>query len=498
MSNVYIYEEQPRLVYSFKDFIEVIESAAVTYHQIDLPEGDTLTGEIRFNLFSSIEKYQSSLKNIFSRMVKEMDEAVKNRYPKLEKLNFLSLHITEVAALKDLFQTKSGKTTHQTFTFNNLTVDEQLNKIVLKQDELQLFLNAGLNMVIKFQRHFDELKRNVELIKQEDFELPPSMNPDPNEATYDNPLAYFEYLISKNGVFKLLRDFKPSEDEYDYGYVSYDDDTQTKNYEEQDLETGEWDTVTYKFSDHLYSILVKQFNQAKSFMDLAVNKAETKKRIKLSITLWISILTYLKGQVELNNNFKNYEILARPIKSLITYLYEKYGDFCPEPNKIAQELLKTSKQYQLPESKPLAIPQLSQPAMFRWTKGLAEKNSTTLHAVLNKNFIQNIELTDFHKAFSGGYPEHNYKIRWVDMTPNGKHTNKVTLLYLFKKLAGHGLIDLPFESPELIIRLGRIFQDHKGQPLVNLPQSKSGLSKAKKEFTHAKSQLDKVIAVLIE
>jgi hypothetical protein len=91
MSNVHIYEEQPRLVYSFRDFIEIIESAAATYHEIDAPEGGTLTGEVRFNLFSSIEKYQSSLKSIFIRMVKEIDEAVNSRYAKLEKLNFLAL-----------------------------------------------------------------------------------------------------------------------------------------------------------------------------------------------------------------------------------------------------------------------------------------------------------------------------------------------------------------------------------------------------------------------
>lgn len=495
MNRLHVYEEQPKLVYAFKDFIEVIEDASASYHEITA-NNSGVTGETRFNMFPSIDKYQVSLKSIFSRMVREIDESVNERYAKLEKLNLLSRHLIEVKSLQDLYHTGSGNITHQAFTFSNLATSSELKKTIIEQEQVQGYLSAGFNMVIKIQRYIEELKHNVELTRQEDFVLPASMAPDPNESSLENPMAYFEYLIAKNGVFRLLNDFKPSEDDYGYGYIGYDEETQTKTSEEQDPETGEWETLSYKFADHLYSILVRQFNKAKDCMDTAVHKFTNKKGIKLAIELWLSQLTYLKTALDQNKYLKKYEVMGKPVEAMIRYLYEKYGSFCPKPNKLAQTLLEKSKLYELPEAKQLALPQAIQPGMFRWLKGDPQRNSFLLHGALNKSFIQDTTLDDFHVIFAGGYPDESFKIRWIDRTPNGKHINKVTLLYLFKQLADKGLIDIPFDSKEMFVRLSRIFVDGKGQMLNNLPQSKANVLNAKKEDTDAKSEIDKMIRAL--
>jgi len=118
--------------------------------------------------------------------------------------------------------------------------------------------------------------------------------------------------------------------------------------------------------------------------------------------------------------------------------------------------------------------------------------TTILHTGLNENFIEKIELTEFAKAFDGGSPERPLGIRWIDKPRSNATVNKVTLLYLFKKLSEAGLID-SWPGTEILQRkLEYVFTDGKGNKLQNWAQSVKNIQ-VSKTVTHRKKEIDTLV-----
>ncbi|HEY8783425.1 MAG TPA: hypothetical protein VIM16_17495 [Mucilaginibacter sp.] len=491
------YEHTPRLIQEYREFAEITETAAVTFQQVEGGGKDKAAGELRFNLFTSPEKYETSLQRHYAAIVSELEAAIADKYLKIEKLNFLSQHIIEVSALNDLIIDAPEGIRHLNFSFANLAKDKSLKAASFSQTDVQHYLIKMRHYVTKLHRYLHELKHNIEITRQTDFVLPQHMVPNPNESSTENPLAWFEYLITKNGLDFLRNYFKPSEDDFEYGYSTYDEDTEVKTDVQQDPETGEWETLTYKFADFLLNRLSKEFYKSRDMMELVVNKADSKKKIKLALVLWLSKLSFLKASIEKNKQFKKYEVLPRPIEGLIRYLYEKYHRFCPKPDNIARTIIEKSSISQLAAPKTLALPEANHPGVFRWMKNEAFRNSTLLHAKLNTVFIADMTLEAFHKVFSGGTPTDFQTIKWIDRTPNELHSNKVTLLYLFKRLSEAGLIDVDYEATDMLKKLYYVFRDHKGGFLENLLQSRKNVETSKKKNNPIRKEIDNIVGVLL-
>jgi hypothetical protein len=341
------YERAPRLIQDFKEFLDITDKAAVTIQQLKGATRNKIIGELRFNLFDSPEKYEKSLRSLFSEIVKELEAAIAERFYKIEKLNLISNHIVEVESLFELFDSREGMIHHANYGFVNLT------------------------------------------------------------------------------------------------------------------------------------------------------QALTKKKIKLSIEIWLSKLSYLKTALSKGRLFKKYENLTRPIEGLILFLYEKYPTFCPKPDSFAAKLLAKPDNYNLPIATQLALPKTNNPGVFQWQGKDPTRLSLLLHEKLNKRFIKEINLEQFHVVFSGGLPEKVPSITWIDKTPNDKHTSKVTLLYLFRKLSDAKLIDVSFNSQEMLKKLSFIFRDHEGNTLENFIQSKKNLDDGKKGQTSVKRELDEIVKLLL-
>lgn len=490
------YEQTPRLIQEFREFAEITEFAAVTYQQVDSGAKGKLTGELKFNFYTDPEQYESALKSRYVELVTELEGAISDKYLKIEKLNFLSQHIIEAAALNDLIVVSAEGILHLNFKYTNLTTLKNLKAVTFNQGDVQGYLVKTRHYITKLQRYLAELKHNLEITKQEEFNLPGHMLADPNQSSLENPLAWFEYVVFKNGLDALRNYFKPSQDEHDYGYASYDEKTETKTNEQQDPETGEWETTTYRFQDFLLNRLYKEFYKTRDLMETVISQGKSKKQIKLAFTFWLSKLFYLKATIEKGEQVKRYEAMPKPIDAFIRYLYEKYPAFCSKPGKTAKGLLEIPENKQLAEPRQLSLPAAAHPGVFRWIKNEPAKNSMILHTKLNGVFIENISLENFHKAFVGGLPE-NINIRWIDRSTNNLHVNKVTLLYLFKSLSENGLIDVGFDDPEMFRKLTFIFRDPDGKTLDNFKQSKQSLLSAKKPKTYMKTQIDAIIKAMM-
>jgi len=494
MARIHYQDNRVKLVPSFRELVEIAELASATFKENGVDEAGNTTGELRYNFFQSPAKLESSLRFIFYDSLGELTSEISDRYEKLEKLNLVTRHIVETQALLDLYTESKAGISHRNFMFQNLAESIELQKQEFTQKDVQRYLQVTFSLLKKLLSYLIGLKSNLEQIRQEEFELPIHLQPDPTASTLENPLANFEHLISKNGLIKLRLDFIPSEEDYENTDVNYDEATETKTYW-QPGDEGEWEKYEYKLADLLRNTLWVEFNKSKDWIDKAITLCKSKKQIKLKLTLWIEKLFYLKHSAEKDNGLKKYEVVPRAVEAMIRFLFEKYGNFCPNPSKRARAILEKSTYYELPAATAVSLlPAKNEPPAFKWVKH-AEKYTMELHEFLNRRYIADIELTEFHKVFSGVVLPSTYSVRWIDLTPNEKHINKKTLLYLFQKLIAAGFIDESFGSPEMIFRLTRYFKNDKGERFDNLPQSLTELNKTKRK-TAALKEIDLFIKKL--
>ncbi len=484
---------------AFLDFLHLIDKAAVTYtREIVVVDGEEQSQpEIRFNLSSSLEKYRLALTNSFSNSCDDIEASIDEIYNKLEKLNLLSRYIIEVDVLQSMLGKEGTQYRHIYFSFSNLSEGEFASD-VMDESQFQEYY-YWMDLFIQKARSFlHYLKHTVEITRQNEFPIPSRMLPNPNASSLENPLASFDFLLTKNGISILRYRFIPSQDdEYYYPDVSYDKLTEIKTIADRDPETGEWDERKVQFKDELFNWCFKEYNISKQFIDERILKAVNRAEITLFIEVLISRLKYLREITSKNKEAKKYVDLPGPIDALIRFLFEKYPSFCPSYKDdlvITSVLLPTSSP-QLNAASVPAFPTPRNPGVFKWIKGEPIRLTTLLHAKLNNKFISDTPLEFFHRAFSGDVHDKPLGIKWIDKPSSGAHVNKVSLLYLFKRMNEVGLIDTTFEENDFTKKLEFVFADPGGNRLENWTLSKKSVQAAKK-MTFAKREIESIILLL--
>ncbi|WP_345952997.1 hypothetical protein [Mucilaginibacter sp. PAMB04168] len=495
------YNEGQKLGYHFREFLDLTQQANLTLKTEPNPVSGGLQEDIRFNYFERSDKYKKSLAVSFKLASEEIEVALFQNYERAKKLDFITRHLTELElTAKMLSKNTGGVVEHSEFSFIDISDDEIFKIKTLGNIDAQEFLKALDMYNFKFKYFLEGLRDNVKASNQVDFPLPPNMITDPNEATKENPLCRFEFLICNSGIIQLRNSFKPSEEDYDgYEHLSYDPNTETKTFGDIDPLTGEWETYTQKFSDVLLNQLSKEFLKCKTLIDQHVNGLLNEEATVFFFKLTLDKLRYLLGTYDRTTSLLKYTDVLKPIRGLIKYCYEKYKSFCPNPedDELLSACLKDSKLYQLKESPAILQISAPRPGVFLWKDpASAARLTTVLHDGLNTIFIDNVELTIFSQAFDGGNPPSALGFKWIDKPKSGSVVNKVTLLYLFKLLEDKGLLDCQYGSAVFLRKIEYIFKDPKGKALSNWPQSLKSVKEGK--LTPQKKMIDELVSKMAD
>lgn len=480
--------------YSAREFAELINSASMTL----LIEKDAANGEklerIKFRYYDTPEKHERSLSLLLSKTISEIGDGLSDLYYKLDKLNYLSRHLIDIQSLSMLFKIdESGNIEHVNFSFSNLSEDESDQKVTYGQECIQQYLSTALRYQKKAENFLIEMKRNIEVIAQQDIPLPVDMLPKSFTSTITQPEKFFDYLIHWQGLDNMKTNFIPTADDADYyEQVSYDAETETKVVGYWDPNEQEFETTTTKFADLLLNKLYAEYYITVDLIDQHVNSCKTEDEIKLFLKILVGRLRFLLAYGDKKEAVKKYDNIRNAIKAIVRYIFDKYGAFCPKQDEVIKKIVDASKLFSSEQPEIKFIPQSTSPTMFNWKSPNPDALTLPLHTMLNKNFIADIDHLTFAQIFSGGSPDRPIGIRWIDKPSNNSIINKVTLLYLFKLLSENDLIEPDFESPEMMRKIAFIFSDSQGGRIENLHQSKKNV-KTTKTTTHRKKELEEIV-----
>ena len=78
-----------------------------------------------------------------------------------------------------------------------------------------------------------------------------------NTSTVENPLAFFEYILSREGISEMRNEFIPSLEDVAYfkGYLTFDFETENKEHLTIDPNNGNEIVSISNFRDFLYSLV---------------------------------------------------------------------------------------------------------------------------------------------------------------------------------------------------------------------------------------------------
>ena len=475
---------------SFKDFLGLTSTAKTTLNIAMSPTDDYIQRDITFKRFDSPEEYDAALSDNYLLVIEELEQGVIDIYPKLDKLNYLSRHIVEIKSrLKLIIKDSERNLKHSSFSFKNVSEDLQYRGETLTQLDIQTYLQKMEFALSKCADHLTALKRNIELTPQDEIPVPAHLLPNSYDSSPENPLVFFEYLISRNGLSEIKQCFIPVIEQDQYflsdNFDSYDEATETRCLTDYDHDYGGWIGVSTKFSEFLLARLKKESFKSQHLIDRRISKSD-ENAIRHFIMLIIDQLNYLTKVISRDMNIHKYENVLGTIRDLTDYIYEKYSRFLPT---IVDDVVN-----RLTHSTLSSRPATTNPGVFRWIRGSSYTISLVLHRELNGVYIEKIDLSYFHSAFSGGSPDMAQKIKWIDRPKNNSRLRKTSLLYLFKNLCEKNFIHDEYESPLLLRKLEHVFVDSKGDKLENWPQSKINLHKS--QTSQYKRDIDSIVSIL--
>ena len=490
-------ENNPIYGYSFNEFLNIAERANLGIKREPKPDvGGGFQVNIMFNFYSSLKKYSDALSSHYLEIGPNANHILDNIELKVHKLNYLTGMLAEINGAQSLiFKNEKGEFEHAFFEFADLSDAEYKDVYKLSQSDIQPYLITLNRYITMVKDVIEGIKKNTEATLQSDLPIPRGLRIKPEDSTLELPDKYFDYLVAKNGVNNLKLQFKPVEDEYGgYDHISYDEESETKTYYDRDYETGDYTETKKVFSHQLLEVLVQELFKFKSLVDQSLAQTNTASDAIFYVEKLVSRLKYLLQLSQTSSFLVKYENIVKALKACLRFLYEKYPAYCPSADFLISEILKDSLLV-LEKPKESLLIEPKNPPMFRWTKEPNQRLTILLHELLSGRFIEKIDLTLFAKVFEGGFTDHKPAIKWIDKPRSGAAVNKVSLLYLFKSLADAELIDIRYDTPEMIGRLEYIFTDVNGGRLTNWIQSKKSIRDIKGK-TPEREEIDRIVSLL--
>ena len=317
------------------------------------------------------------------------------------------------------------------------------------------------------------------------------------QSSLDNPLAYFEYLFTNNGIEDLKKEFIPTKWDYENApNLNYDTEKEIISW--TDLESsGEYVLYTKSFTEHLTKILNREYENSCKLIHTSIINKPTQTNACLYINVLFGILNYLLIEINNNRTYEKYPQTFTAIKYFVFFIYKKYNLFNPlipsDIQKAFPELLITNEN-QEPENLKSVDEDIF---AFKWLYPLEKtyRLNTLLLYSLNKGFIcKSTTEEQISKAFSGDKLDNRLNIKWIE-NGKGQSINKYALFYLLEKLSTEGLIEPITFNINTYRRINYIFCDKYLNQINNMAQSYWKYKKAPKN-TSKYTLLDSIIIEL--
>ncbi|MBL7819941.1 MAG: hypothetical protein JNL65_04945 [Saprospiraceae bacterium] len=293
-----------------------------------------------------------------------------------------------------------------------------------------------------------------------------------NSSSKENPVEYFNYLFTRNGLHYLLQEFIPTEDDFLYGNIQYDSTTKTiTEYTELKDYPNEYSESKEKFDDFFLNRLYNEYLLSRIYIDNRIKELPNEHSIKHYLKLVIIDLYYLNAEIKRNEVLNVYKFSSKPINALLRFLRDKYPDFIPDRlNGITDNVSNIALEKENENEKVIPPPHPKVLKTFKWLPNSESELLEILWEKLSKDskfILASTELKLFKKAFSGSFDMPESKIQWMVKGIN-KDKNKKILIYLLDNLVSAGLIE---KYKTKII--GFVFSDFNGNSFENLSSSKS-------------------------
>jgi hypothetical protein len=331
-------------------------------------------------------------------------------------------------------------------------------------------------------------------------------------SSVDNPLAFFENILSRNGIAVLRNEFIPSPEEEAYfnGYLTFNVETEIKEHLTFDPNSGNVVVSESNFRDFFYNRCNEEYIKTIGLIDEKILTISNTDSIGVFINVIFERLKYLRNSIIANNELVKYSELKNFPNCLEKLLSEKYKAYIEKhSNNVLSDspkIILPQDQYQIASIKINSewepnldvnkkVTGVPNPGVFKWTKGDSKNLSNLLFKFLSEKKMIDTTPIVFSKAFSGINCENPLKIKWTDPPKNKSDINKATLLYLFQKLCENELIETIFDSKELTKKLAHVFVDRKGNEIRHWIISKSSVGKTK-TTTPSKRLIDEFISSL--
>lgn len=313
-------------------FLGLLNYASVIYKGSEIEIDGLLSdnSEVRFNNSLSSNEYNKSLVSRYENAVNELEITLFETYSKSKKLTFIINIICEVDSLRSFLKKSEGVFTHKLFQYSNKSTEQKFKENIINESDFQEYYFWMNHYLKKISRFLKSIKKSIESTSQIDVPLPPSMIPDKNTSTKDNPLEYFEYLFARQGLFKLKQSFIPSEEDCLQNDAYYNPKTEIISYQYQDNETGEWEESTSSFKDFYYRRLYSEYQISQKNIDDHICELKDEVSITFFLKLTLSKLKFLLTSIDSYEDAKKYDDSKKPINGLMWFIHEKYAVFVPK------------------------------------------------------------------------------------------------------------------------------------------------------------------------
>ena len=374
-------------------FINLVSFISIEYKTVKVKSAESVKKTLffEFNGYKSAKGFGKALTKSYDQAIDEIEETLLFDFKKQDRLTYISNLSLKFSDVKSLLSnnSKSGYK-HKNLKYSNVirayVNEEKVNDESFFQEYYTL-IDQYLKIIILYLKNRQKLhnKLNDSEIRLHKINVPAEY-----ESTKESPLKFFQYLITKKGVLRLLLLFKPSKDDFSRNDIDYDDVSNTITYNHYDIENGHFsNTVT--FNDYFLNRLKVEFIISKRLIKEHFVTLNSDIEASFFLNRTLSDLKSMVKNVESDKDVIGYIDIKKNVNGLINHIKTKYEAFI-NPGET-----KPDKSYYF---------------QLKGLREAAKKKAVNLHdSLVYHKFLEKISKKDFVKLFTGQQPSN--KITWI-------------------------------------------------------------------------------------
>lgn len=319
----------------FNTLYKLISSSSVKFLEKQLQNPTSNETEIRdkivYNGYSE-DAFYKELKSAYYGASGELEKNSSHFSSKSEYIFYLkSKQRMLIDAIEDNFDVQStGIIKHLNFKIDIGNSDDVISKSK-KDDNLCIpFIQAQYKYAKRAEALVSDFIQTIMNLNSEDISLKTPEQIKSDTATSERPLAFFENFYLRGGLWRYRKSFEPTEDDYLYTNISYDEKEETKTTHEQNPETGEYEPYTEHFKKDIIKKLNEEYWKFVDAIDTKIDSlSKSKDEISNFLILQISRIKQINAGIIKSEFALKYESSRIAPVKLIKHIADKYKHYIP-------------------------------------------------------------------------------------------------------------------------------------------------------------------------